>query len=121
MLDAVSTMKPQGEESLVQGKVQDVQAALKGGDLRKASEQFEAYFLSYLLKTMRSTIPKGALTQNPMGEMYHAFYDEEIGKRAAESGGIGLAEMILSSLAEEPSSSMSDDVITSERLPPSRD
>ena len=54
------------------------------------------------MKTMRSTVPKGSLTANPMGETFHSFYDEEIGKRAARSGGIGLADFVLSSLANEP-------------------
>ena len=35
-----------------------------------------------------------------MGEMFRSFYDEEIGKRAAQAGGIGLSQFILSSLAQ---------------------
>ena len=108
MIDPIASIKPQGEESLVQGKVQDLQATINRGEIRQASEKFESYFLSYLLKVMRSTIPKGELTQNPMGEVYYSFYDEEIGKRAAEVGGIGLSDMILSTLAEEPASPHSD-------------
>ena len=104
MLDAITSIKPNSEDSLIQGKVQDLQATINRGELRQASEKFESYFLSYLLKVMRSTIPKGVLTQNPMGEVYYSFYDEEIGKRAAEVGGIGLSDMILSTLAEESAS-----------------
>ena len=115
MLDAISAIKPNSEESLVQGKVQDLQATLDRGDIRRASEKFESYFLSYLLKVMRSTIPKGVLTQNPMGEVYYSFYDEEIGKRAAEVGGIGLSDMILSTLAEEPASPHPDQAKTVDR------
>ncbi|MGE3977798.1 MAG: rod-binding protein [Nitrospira sp.] len=59
----------------------------------QAGQQFEAYFISYLLKVMRETVPEGALT-NKQGAYFYSFYDEEIGKRAAESGGIGIAKMV---------------------------
>lgn len=59
----------------------------------QAGRQFEAYFISYLLKVMRETVPEGALT-NKQGGYFYSFYDEEIGKRAAESGGIGIARMV---------------------------
>ncbi|HEY5932138.1 MAG TPA: rod-binding protein, partial [Nitrospira sp.] len=37
--------------------------------------------------------PEGALA-NKQGTYFYSFYDEEIGKRAAESGGIGIAKMV---------------------------
>lgn len=61
--------------------------------LVQAGRQFEAYFVSYLLKVMRETVPEGSLT-NKQGAYFYSFYDEEIGKRAAESGGIGIARMV---------------------------
>ncbi len=59
----------------------------------KAGQQFEAYFISYLLKVMRETVPEGAISGN-QGAYFHSFYDEEIGVRAAEAGGIGIAKMV---------------------------
>jgi peptidoglycan hydrolase FlgJ len=59
----------------------------------QAGRQFEAYFVSYLLKVMRETVPEGTIT-NKQGAYFYSFYDEEIGKRAAESGGIGIAKMV---------------------------
>ncbi len=59
----------------------------------QAGKQFEAYFVSYLLKVMRETVPEGSIT-NKQGAYFYSFYDEEIGKRAAESGGIGIAKMV---------------------------
>jgi peptidoglycan hydrolase FlgJ len=61
--------------------------------LVEAGRQFEAYFISYLLKVMRDTVPEGAIT-NKQGAYFHSFYDQEIGVRAAESGGIGIAKMV---------------------------
>jgi flagellar protein FlgJ len=58
-----------------------------------AGKQFESYFVSYLLKVMRETVPQGAIA-NKQGAYFYSFYDEEIGRRAAESGGIGIAQMV---------------------------
>jgi len=61
--------------------------------LIEAGRQFEAYFVSYLLKVMRETVPQGTIA-NKSGAYFHSFYDQEIGQRAAESGGIGITAMI---------------------------
>jgi flagellar protein FlgJ len=61
--------------------------------LVQAGQQFEAYFISYLLKVMRETVPQGAIA-NKQGAYFHSFYDQEIGIRAAESGGIGITRMV---------------------------
>lgn len=59
----------------------------------EAGRQFEAYFISYLMKVMRETVPQGAIL-NTHGAYFHSFYDQEIGQRAAESGGIGITRMV---------------------------
>ena len=89
-------------QALDVARTQDFQQSRDPQNIRKAAQEYESYFLSYLMKTMRSTVPKGSLTANPMGETFHSFYDGEIGKRAAKSGGIGRADFVLASLAEEP-------------------
>ena len=61
--------------------------------LIEAGRQFESYFISYLLKVMRETVPQGAIV-NTHGAYFHSFYDQEIGQRAAESGGIGITRMV---------------------------
>ncbi len=61
--------------------------------LKDAAHEFEAYFISHLLKVMRETVPKGAL-ENKGGAYFYSFYDQEIGRLASEAGGIGLAKMI---------------------------
>ena len=62
-------------------------------DLKDAAHEFEAYFISHLLKVMRETVPKGAL-ENKGGAYFYSFYDQEIGRLASEAGGLGLAKMI---------------------------
>jgi peptidoglycan hydrolase FlgJ len=61
--------------------------------LIQAGREFESYFVSYLLKVMRETVPEGTIG-NKQGNYFYSFYDEEIGFRATESGGIGIARMV---------------------------
>jgi flagellar protein FlgJ len=61
--------------------------------LKDAAHEFEAYFISNLLKVMRETVPKGAL-ENKGGAYFYSFYDQEIGRLSAQAGGLGLAKMI---------------------------
>jgi peptidoglycan hydrolase FlgJ len=63
-------------------------------DLTKAAHEFEAYFISNLLKVMRETVPKGGALENKGGAYFYSFYDQEIGRLASEAGGIGLVRMI---------------------------
>ena len=61
--------------------------------LIEAGQQFESYFISYLLKVMRDTVPQGAIA-NKQGAYFYSLYDEEIGRRAADTGGIGISQMV---------------------------
>ena len=83
----VSHLAPQVNASKSQDPAEARQQMVQAG------RQFEAYFVSYLLKVMRETVPEGTIT-NKQGAYFYSFYDEEIGKRAAESGGIGIAKMV---------------------------
>ena len=62
--------------------------------LDDAAHEFEAYFISNLLKEMRETVPKGALLENKGGAYFYSFYDQEIGRLSSQAGGLGLAKMI---------------------------
>jgi len=69
-------------------------AAMDEAELRRAAKEFDGYFISYLLKVMRETVPKGFL-ENKGGEHFYYFYDQEIGRLAAERGGLGFGKMVL--------------------------
>ena len=84
--------------SLAGTRITQVEQLARRGDLLKASQEFESYFVSYMLKVMRETVPQGELTANKMGEMFYSFYDQEIGKRIAESGSLGLSDYVLSAI-----------------------
>ncbi len=61
--------------------------------IREAAQEFEGFFISYLLKTMRETVHAGLL-KNQAGEMFQSFYDQELGRLAAEAGGFGIGTMV---------------------------
>jgi len=76
---------------------------LKGADradIQEAAKEFEGYFVAYMLKVMRETVPKGLL-ENKYGEQFYYFYDQEIGKLAAERGGLGFGAMILEQYGQQ--------------------
>jgi Rod binding domain-containing protein len=69
--------------------------------MRKAVKEFEGYFIAYLLKEMRNTVHPG-LVPNKEGQQFYSFYDQEIGRLAAQSGGLGLGRMLEQALAPGP-------------------
>ena len=100
MIDGIGPLETsQATNAMTGTKVNEIEQLARRGDLLKASQEFESYFLSYLMKVMRETVPKGELTANKMGEMFQSFYDQEIGKRAAQAGGIGLSTYMLEAVA----------------------
>jgi flagellar protein FlgJ len=114
MIEGIGSLEPGHVTSTLAGtKVDQVEQLARRGDLGKASQEFESYFVSYLLKVMRETVPQGELTANKMGEMFYSFYDEEIGRRAAQSGGIGLSDYVLAAVARN------EDLAHSPSNPPS--
>jgi flagellar protein FlgJ len=68
----------------------------------KASQDLESYFVHFLLKEMRKTIPKSDLFGNSNSqEIYVDMLDQQIAQNIAMAGGLGLAKKINASLAEK--------------------
>ncbi|MFQ5705969.1 MAG: transglycosylase SLT domain-containing protein [bacterium] len=69
------------------------------GSLRKAAQNFEAFFLTQLLQTMRKSIPNSNLFgKGQSGDIYKSLFDEKIAEAVASKGGIGLADIIIEDL-----------------------
>ena len=101
-MDPLNPIDPsQISQTLTSGRAMQVEQLARRGEILKASQEFESYFLSYLMKIMRETVPQGTLTSNRIGEMYFSFYDEELGNRAAQAGGFGLSQYMLASIADQ--------------------
>ncbi|MCS6896886.1 MAG: hypothetical protein NZM29_02850 [Nitrospira sp.] len=84
--DVVKRAQPSRRPGAPEGQEERFQQLIEAG------REFEAYFISYLLKVMRDTVPQGAIADR-QGAYFHFFSDEEIGRRAAESGGIGISRL----------------------------
>ena len=70
--------------------------------LRKATQDFEAVFLTLTLKQMRSTIEKGELFHGGTGEdVFTEMLDEEFAKKTAATGHTGLAELLFRQLSRQ--------------------
>lgn len=64
-------------------------------ELKEAARQLEAIFVYRMLEAMRQTVPRGGLIEETMGEqIFRGMLDHEISMKAAETGSLGLAEII---------------------------
>lgn len=71
----------------------------KDNKLKKACTDFDSYFIYYMLKTMRSTVPKGGVFSNFNGkETYEMMMDQKVADELAKSGGIGVNKLLYDQL-----------------------
>lgn len=85
------------------GWIKQSESTGRPDDLKKAAKEFEAFFLNYLLKTMRESVPKDGLFGGGTGEeIYTSMLDETLSKEMAKKGGIGIAELMLKQLEHKP-------------------
>ena len=70
--------------------------------LKKATEDFEAIFLSMMFKNMRNTVPEGGLMEKSFGRgIYEEMQDEKMAEEIASSGGVGLAKELYQQLSQQ--------------------
>ena len=60
----------------------------------KVAKQFESMFIQMMLKSMRDALPKEGLFSSNDMDTYTEMADQQIAVNLAESGGIGLADVI---------------------------
>jgi len=80
----------------------DAEVAQRNQEIKDASVQLEAIFLKLMYNEMWKTVPKSNLfgeNSNAM-DIYRDMYNEELTKKAAEGGGIGLANFIYGQLTK---------------------
>ena len=82
----LNPLPPLGGEGRVRG----------GNEIEKAAKEFESFFVYYLLKVMRESIPKsGLLNPGVGGEIYTSIMDEKVAEGIANQGGLGLAHLLI--------------------------
>lgn len=74
-------------------------AKAKEKKLREACEGFEAVFVQKMWEGMRASLPKEGPMHSRDEQFWQGMYDQELGKSIAASGGIGLADMMMSQLS----------------------
>jgi murein DD-endopeptidase MepM/ murein hydrolase activator NlpD len=73
----------------------------KREELKKAAQEFEGLFISYLLKVMRETIEESGLTEGGLGKgIYTDLFDQEISRDIGRRGALGISDLLLKSLSE---------------------
>jgi len=80
------------------------EAASTQGDkeLKEACKGFEAMFLSMMYKEMRATVPENTLFGESNGQkIFMDMRDNELMKNVAESGGLGLADLMYRQLSPQ--------------------
>ncbi|MBU1052868.1 MAG: rod-binding protein [Proteobacteria bacterium] len=69
--------------------------------LKKTCQDFESIFLTYMLKTMRSSATEsGTVGKSHESNMLYAMFDEKLSEQMADSGGMGLADMLFAQLMD---------------------
>lgn len=70
--------------------------------LQKAAKQFEALFTSYMLKSMRKSIPESEMFgENFGGDMLEDMFDMEFANQMSKGNSLGVAEMLYRKLTGE--------------------
>ncbi len=72
----------------------------KDKQLRKACRNFEAVFIGKLWEQMRATVPKEGYLHSPQEDAYLSMFDQAFSEKMADSGGMGLADMLYGHLKE---------------------
>jgi flagellar protein FlgJ len=73
--------------------------------LRKACSELESLFIAYLLKEMRTTIPKSDFINGGRAEeIYTSMLDSEMARELSSKGGIGLSSILLDQLGRRQES-----------------
>ena len=77
-------------------------AAKEDKALREACKGFEAMFLNMMYREMRATVHEGGLFgESNARKIFEDMRDSEMAKQMAESGGIGLGDMLYKQLAPQ--------------------
>jgi flagellar protein FlgJ len=81
--------------------------------LKQACQEFESYFVYKMLQQMRRTIPESDLVpKSYASKIYEDLLDDEMSKKFAGLGGIGLADMMYKQIKRENAYSASMELLT---------
>lgn len=84
---------PQGLDRLRAGAREQSPEAL-----HEAARQFEALFIHMMLKNMRESGFGDELFDSEQGKLYQGMFDQQVSANMAQSGGLGLADLLVRQL-----------------------
>jgi flagellar protein FlgJ len=85
-----------------QNVLEQAMSAQDDEKLKKACQEFESYFLYKMIRQMRQTIPESDLIpKSYANKVYEDMLDDEMSKKFAGVGGIGLADMMYKQIKRE--------------------
>lgn len=95
-LDNTLALNPQGLDALRQmGNRGQTREAVKA-----AANQFEAYFMQMMLRSMRQTLPQDGLFDSQETRTFTEMFDQQIAQKVSQGKGLGLADVMLSQLGK---------------------
>jgi|GEM_PF-486874 len=97
--DALTTQQKEMVESQQQAAI----SPEENRKMKKACQDFESFFLSYLMKQMRATVPQGGFLQESRPQqIYRDMLDDSVADSVTRSNkGIGLADMLYKTLQQQ--------------------
>ncbi|HUV30189.1 MAG TPA: transglycosylase SLT domain-containing protein [Acidobacteriota bacterium] len=102
---APSLLKQTGLDRLKTQQAADIEQ--EKARLREATREFESFFMYYLLKNMRKTIPKneltrtGGLSESMGSDVFTDLFDMEVARKITRSNNRSIAEMLYQSLEKQ--------------------
>ena len=69
--------------------------------LKEVAKQFEAIFLSNVLKGMRDAKLADGITDNDQSKFYKEMYDQQLAVHLSGKPGVGLADLIVKQLSHD--------------------
>jgi Rod binding domain-containing protein len=95
-------MNVSGTDSVTTSPVAPKMDAAHKAKLQKAAKQFESLFTSYMLKSMRKSVPEsGMFGDNFGGDMLEDMFDMEFANQMSKGNSLGVAEMLYKKLTGE--------------------
>ena len=70
---------------------------------QEMAKDFEAMFLSQIIKGMRQSLESGSMFAGDSGDVQGGLFDQYMGQHLADAGGVGLAATIKRQLAQQES------------------
>lgn len=74
--------------------------------IRATAQQFEALFISMMLKSMRDATPEDGMFDSDQSKLYTSMMDQQMAQKMSSGKGLGLAELMVRQLTQDQAASL---------------